>query len=61
MRWVVWPEAPMPECAVGGPRVWSTPTGAWLIYETEDAEDPDDAVQRSAVFITPAIGGVLTI
>ncbi|MBG6223900.1 hypothetical protein IWX63_000455 [Arthrobacter sp. CAN_A2] len=51
----------MPECAVGGPRVWSTPTGAWLIYETEDAEDPDDAVQRSAVFITPAIGGVLTI
>ncbi len=51
VRWVVWPKADMPERSVGRPRVWPTPNGAWLIYETEDTEDPTDLAARAAVFI----------
>ncbi|PPB50150.1 hypothetical protein C4K88_05655 [Arthrobacter pityocampae] len=51
VRWVVWPEADMPERSVERPRVWPTPNGAWLIYETEDTEDPTDLAERSTVFI----------
>lgn len=50
--WVVWPDAPMPDGAIGAARLWPTSTGAWLVYTADDDDDPELCRQSSAVFIT---------
>ncbi len=53
VSWAVWPTAPLPARAIGHVSLWPTSRGAWVIYETEDSEEADDVIQRSAVFVTP--------
>lgn len=52
-RWVTWPEAPLPDRAIGEVQLLPTSKGAWVIYQAEDTEGPDYLVQRTAVFVTP--------
>ncbi|THJ68554.1 hypothetical protein E8P82_01175 [Arthrobacter echini] len=52
VSWVVWPDAPMPETAVGEAQMLPTSTGAWLIYTAENDDGTEMLQRRSAVFIT---------
>ncbi|MFK4481650.1 hypothetical protein [Curtobacterium sp. AB7] len=56
VRWVTWPDAPLPDGAVDDVRVLATTEGAWVVYESNG--DGGDAVSRSAVHVTPT--GVTT-
>ncbi len=56
VNWVVWPDAPLPDRSIGEVRLWTTPTGAWVVYETDDSDEPRNVVERLAVHLTP--GGV---
>lgn len=56
VSWVVWPDAPRPDRSTGEVRLWTTPTGAWVVYETDDSDEPRNVVERLAVHLTP--GGV---
>ncbi|NQW90075.1 hypothetical protein HQQ88_07175 [Curtobacterium sp. VKM Ac-2861] len=51
VRWVTWPDAPLPDGAVDDVRVLATTDGAWIVYGSNG--DGDDAVSRSAVHVTP--------
>lgn len=56
VTWVTWPDAPLPDRSIGGVRLWATPKGAWVFYETDDSDEPRNVVERLAVHLTP--GGV---
>ncbi|PZE63322.1 hypothetical protein [Curtobacterium sp. MCLR17_044] len=55
VRWVTWPDAPLPDGAVDEVGVLGTATGAWVVYVSrEDAEGDLDTESRTAVHVTPA-------
>ncbi|MBT1675599.1 hypothetical protein [Curtobacterium aurantiacum] len=54
VRWVTWPDAPLPDGAVDEVRVFATDEGAWVVYVSrEDAEGDLDTESRTAVHVTP--------
>ncbi|MDQ0537746.1 hypothetical protein QF011_000276 [Curtobacterium flaccumfaciens] len=55
VRWVTWPDAPLPDGAVDEVGVLATDGGAWVVYlSREDAEGDLDTESRTAVHVTPA-------
>ncbi|MCS6548564.1 hypothetical protein NYS50_11820 [Curtobacterium flaccumfaciens pv. flaccumfaciens] len=55
VRWVTWPDAPLPDGAVDEVQVLATDEGAWVVYVSrEDAEGDLDTESRTAVHVTPA-------
>ncbi|QQD76159.1 hypothetical protein I8920_15430 [Curtobacterium sp. YC1] len=54
VRWVTWPDAPLPDGAVDEVGVLATDEGAWVVYGTrEDMGDDLDEMSRTAVHVTP--------
>lgn len=53
VRWVIWPDAPLPDRAIGEVQLLPTSTGAWVVYQAEETEGLDYLVRRTAVFVTP--------
>ncbi|MBT1608718.1 hypothetical protein [Curtobacterium poinsettiae] len=54
VRWVTWPDAPLPDGAVDEVGVLATDGGAWVVYlSREDAEGDLDTESRTAVHVTP--------
>lgn len=54
VRWVTWPDAPLPDGAVDEVGVLGTATGAWVVYGSrEEVGDDLDEMSRTAVHVTP--------
>ncbi|WP_284760357.1 hypothetical protein [Curtobacterium sp. MEB011] len=54
VRWVTWPDAPLPDGAVDDVEVLATAAGAWVVYlSREDAGGDLDTESRTAVHVTP--------
>lgn len=54
VRWVTWPDAPLPEGAVDEVGVHATDEGAWVVYGSrEEVGDDLDEMSRTAVHVTP--------
>ncbi|WIB32845.1 hypothetical protein [Curtobacterium sp. MCSS17_005] len=54
VRWVTWPDAPLPDAAVDEVGVLATDEGAWVVYGSrEDVGDDLDEMSRTAVHVTP--------
>lgn len=51
VRWLTWPSAPLPDRAIEEAEVWATPTGAWVVYRSDEI---DESTQRTAVHVRPA-------
>ncbi|WP_193750478.1 hypothetical protein [Curtobacterium luteum] len=49
VRWLTWPDAPLPERAVDGAESWPTPDGLWIVYRSEGIEE----TTRTAVHLDP--------
>jgi len=48
-RWLTWPTAPLPTSAVERTDIWTSPSGLWIVYASEDMEQSS----RTAVFLSP--------
>ncbi|MBO9042756.1 hypothetical protein [Curtobacterium flaccumfaciens] len=54
VRWVTWPDAPLPDGAVDEVGVLATDGGAWVVYGSrEEVGDDLDEMSRTAVHVTP--------
>jgi hypothetical protein len=54
VRWVTWPDAPLPDGAVDEVGVLATDEGVWVVYGSrEDVGDDLDEMSRTAVHVTP--------
>lgn len=49
VRWLTWPDAPLPPRAVDGAEAWPTPDGLWIVYRSEGIEE----TTRTAVHLDP--------
>lgn len=49
LRWLTWPDAPLPPRAVDGAEAWPTPDGLWIVYRSEGIEE----TTRTAVHLDP--------